>query len=122
MPYTRSAKPESMAEALRKFKAGLFQALANPTRIGIVELLRDEGEVSVSRICNQLEIEQANASQHLSVLRSRNIVVSQKAGNQAFYSLRDKRLGKVLDLMKAYFHAYLNESLDMLRKMEGDEP
>jgi ArsR family transcriptional regulator len=106
-----------MEEAIRNFKAGIFQALANPTRIAIVELLRDEGETSVGRIHETLRIEQANASQHLAVLRAKDIVVSRKDGNQVFYALRNKLLGDVLDLMKSYFHTHLSESLANLREM-----
>ncbi len=109
-----------MPENLRRFKASLFQALAHPTRIAIVELLRDEKEVPVSRIYERLGLEQANASQHLAVLRSRQIVIGRKEGNQVFYSLRSPLLGKVLDLMRQYFHAHLNESSAMLRDMESE--
>lgn len=110
-----------MQDALRRFKAGIFQALAHPTRIAIVELLRDEGEVPVSRIYEQLGIEQANASQHLAVLRSKQVVVGRKDGNQVFYSLRSPTLGKILNLLRQYFQAHLNEALAMLRDMENDE-
>jgi DNA-binding transcriptional ArsR family regulator len=110
-----------MKDSLRRFKAGVFQALGHPTRIAMVELLRDEGEVPVSRIHEQLQIEQANASQHLAVLRAKQIVVGRKVGNQVFYSLRDPIIGKVLNLMRQYFHAHLNASLDMLKDMGADE-
>lgn len=109
-----------MNDALRHFKAGIFQALANPTRIAIVELLRDEGEISVGRIHEALGIEQTNASQHLAVLRSKNLVVARKEGNQVFYSLRDKLLGQVMNVMKTYFHAHLDESLGMLRVIKKE--
>ena len=49
-----------MCDSLRRFKSGVFQALAHPTRIAIVELLRDEREVPVSRIHERLGLEQAN--------------------------------------------------------------
>jgi ArsR family transcriptional regulator len=39
-----------MQESLGRFKAEFFRALAHPTRIAIVELLRNEGEAQVSRI------------------------------------------------------------------------
>lgn len=110
-----------MNHALRQFKAGIFQALANPTRIAIVELLRDEGEISVGRIHEVLEIEQANASQHLAVLRSKNIVVARKEGNQVFYSLRHKLLGEVLNVLKSYFQVHLSESLAMLRSIKKEK-
>src|SRR5438132_12548134 len=104
-----------MKDELRRFKAGIFRALAHPTRIAIVELLRDEGEVPVGRIYERLGLEQANASQHLAVLRSKQIVAWRKDGNQVFYSLRDPLLGKILDLARQYFQAHLNEALEMLK-------
>ena len=110
-----------MRDNLRRFKAGVFQALAHPTRIAIIELLRDEREVTVSRIHEQLDLEQANVSQHLAVLRSTHIVTGRKDGNQVFYSLRDPILGRVLDLMRQYFQAHLSEALELLNDMQmGD--
>ena len=110
-----------MPDSLRRFKAGVFQALAHPTRIALVELLRDEGEVPVSRLYEQLGLEQANVSQHLAVLRSRQLVVGRKDGNQVFYSLRDPILGQVLDLMRQYFQAHLCEALALLADMQTED-
>ncbi len=109
-----------MPDSLRRFKAGIFRALANPTRIAIVELLRDEGEVPVSRIYERLGLEQANVSQHLAVLRAKQIVSGRKDGNQVFYSLRDPILGRILDLMRQYFQAHLKEALELLEDMKGE--
>jgi DNA-binding transcriptional ArsR family regulator len=107
-----------MQDSLRRFKAGVFQALAHPTRIAIVELLRDERSVPVGMIYERLGLEQANVSQHLAVLRSRQLVIGRKEGNQVFYSLRDPILGKILDLMRHYFQAHLREALDLLRDLQ----
>jgi DNA-binding transcriptional ArsR family regulator len=106
-----------MPDRLRCFKAGVFQALAHPTRIAIIELLRDEGGVPVSRIHERLGLEQANVSQHLAVLRGKQIVVGRKEANQVFYSLRDPILGKILDLMRDYFHSHLHEAAALLSDM-----
>jgi len=110
-----------MQDSMRRFKAGVFQALAHPTRIAIVELLRDEREVPVSKILERLGLEQANVSQHLSVLRAKQIVVGRKEGNQVFYSLRDPIIGMVLELMRLYFQSHLKEALEMLKDIETDE-
>lgn len=103
---------------LRRFKAEIFQALANPTRIAIVELLRDEGEASVGRIADALGIEQANASQHLAVLRNRYVVLARKQGNVVHYRLRDKSLGRVLDLLKTYFTTHLTAATERLTDLQ----
>ena len=106
-----------MQETLRRFKADFFQALAHPTRIAIVEQLR-EGELSAGALIERLGIEQANASQHLAVLRAKNILISRKTGNQVFYSVRDPLIVEVLDLMRRYFHAHLSEAMAALKAME----
>jgi ArsR family transcriptional regulator len=109
-----------MQDALRQFKADFFQALAHPTRIAIVEQLR-EGELSAGTIIERLGIEQANASQHLAILRAKNILVNRKAGNQVFYSVRDRRIVEILDIMRQYFHAHLNEVLATLKAIDKAE-
>jgi ArsR family transcriptional regulator len=110
-----------MQERLRCFKAGVFQALGHPTRIAIVELLRDEKSVPVSRIHERLGLEQANVSQHLAVLRAKQIVAGRKEGNQVFYSLRDPILGKILNLMREYFHCHLHEAVSLLNDMTDEQ-
>ena len=109
-----------MQDKLRRFKAGIFQALAHPSRIAIVELLRDEGQVPVSRIHERLGLEQANVSQHLAVLRAKQIVIGRKDSNQVFYSLRDRIIGRVLDLMRQFFQTNLKEALELLKDMKID--
>ena len=108
-----------MQDMLRAYKASVFQALAHPTRVAIVEILRD-GELSARAIQERLGIEQANLSQHLSILRSRQIVQSRKEGNQAFYSLRNPVLTKVLEIMRRYFQANLSDSVKMLRDIDRE--
>jgi DNA-binding transcriptional ArsR family regulator len=110
-----------LQNTLREYKASIFQALAHPTRISILEALRG-GEVSASTIQERLRIEQANLSQHLAILRSRQIVAARKEGNQVFYSLKNKVLIKVLDLMRQYFQANLNEAVQMLGQVEAERP
>jgi len=102
---------------LRQFKAEILQALAHPTRIAIVEALRN-GEMSAGQLIEQLGLEQANASQHLAVLRSKQVVVNRKEGNQVFYSLREPMLIEVLDILKRYFYSHLTQTRSMLEEIE----
>lgn len=109
-----------MQDALRRFKADLFQALAHPTRVAILEHLSG-GELSAGELIGRLGVEQANASQHLAVLRSRFLVANRKAGNQVFYSVRDPLILEVLDTMRKYFHQHLAESMALLEEVKSDE-
>jgi DNA-binding transcriptional ArsR family regulator len=109
-----------MSQELRQFKADIFQALAHPTRIAIVELLRDR-EMPTGQLIEKLGLEQANASQHLAVLRSKQVVNSRKKGNQVFYSLRDPVLIQVLDILKRYFYAQLSQTMSMLKEIRMEK-
>lgn len=102
-----------MPDSLRRFKADIFQALAHPTRIAIMDLLGNR-ELAAGELIEALGMEQANVSQHLSVLRAKHLVVNRKAGNQVFYSVRDPILLEVLALMRTYFQKHLTEALAML--------
>ena len=106
-----------MHDRLRRFKADIFQALAHPTRIAILEFLSG-GELTAGTLIEKLGMEQANVSQHLAVLRAKQLVTNRKSGNQVFYAVRDPIIIEVLNLMRAYFHAHLKESLGMLDEME----
>ena len=120
MTYIRQFEYTNVLQTLlRKYKANIFQALAHPTRIAIVELLR-AGELPAGAIQERLGLEQANLSQHLATLRSRQIVVNRKEGNQVFYSLRSPMLGEVLDIMRRYFQANLAEAIQMLGEIEAE--
>ena len=109
-----------MLESMRRFKAGVFQALAHPTRIAIIEQL-SVGEMSVGRLCEKIGIEQANASQHLAVLRNKHLVETRKEGNQIVYRLRDPALTTILEALRKFFLAHLSESLELLRQEEQQQ-
>lgn len=108
-----------MQDMLRRFKADIFQAMAHPTRIAIVEMLQ-AGEVPASRIFERLQVEQSNASQHLAVLRTKKIVVSRKEGNQVYYALRSPVLIDVLRLMRRYFEEHLEETMEILKEIQTE--
>jgi DNA-binding transcriptional ArsR family regulator len=109
-----------MNDSLRDFKAGIFQALAHPTRIAIVEAL-SKGELPAGKLIERLDLEQANASQHLSVLRSKMVVVNRKVGNQVFYSLRDPVLIQVLEILRRYFSSQLTDTRRMLEQIRAPQ-
>jgi ArsR family transcriptional regulator len=106
-----------MQEALRTYKANIFRALSHPTRIAILEVLRDR-ELSARTIQEKLGLEQANLSQHLAILRSYQIVVNRKDGNQVFYSIRNPVLVQVLDVMRQYIQGSLADAVQMLGEVE----
>jgi ArsR family transcriptional regulator len=97
---------------LSHFKAEFFKALAHPLRISILDALR-EGELTVNEISQRFEVEGANASQQLAILRNRNIVIAQKVGTNVYYSVSDKTIFKLLDAARDIFNNHLVGVRDM---------
>jgi DNA-binding transcriptional ArsR family regulator len=108
-----------MKDELRRFKAEIFQALAHPTRIAIVEALQ-HGELPAGKLIEQLGLEQANASQHLAILRAKKIVTNRKSGNQVLYSLRDPVINEVLLILRRYFFSQLADTKTMLEEIRQE--
>jgi len=108
---------------MRQFKATVFQALGHPTRIAIVEYLR-QGELTVNKLCEKVGVEQANASQHLAILRTKFVVETRKEGNQIHYRLRNPLVGELLETARRYYFAHMSGEMQMLKdvqRQEGEE-
>lgn len=110
-----------MRQQLSDFKTDFFKALAHPLRISILDALR-QGELTVNEISQRFNIEPANASQQLAVLRNRNIVVTRKDGANVYYSVSDKNIFKLPDAAKEIFNNHLAGVRSMLEEIHGSRP
>lgn len=79
-------KGREFKDAMYDGLAKLLKALSNPFRLEIIEML-SQGEKSVEAIVQSTNLNFANASQHLQVLKNNNIVKSRKEKQYVFYSL-----------------------------------
>ena len=68
-------------------------------------------------ILRRVKVEPANLSQHLSVLRLKNLVVTRKHGNKVLYSVRDPLIIDALDVMRHYFQRHFEEAIAMHKNM-----
>ena len=75
----------------KDIEAGVFKALADPTRRQILEDLRP-GELSAGEIVSRFTISAPSISRHLSVLRAAGLVQERKDANRVFYRLVEERL------------------------------
>lgn len=95
--------------------SNLFKALAHPTRIQIVKLLRN-GEMCVCEIMPNLDSEQSNTSQHLTVLKNQGIVESRKDGSKVIYSIKNKEVYEMIDLCEAIILRQIEDTKSSLLK------
>ena len=95
--------------------SSVFKALAHPTRIQIIKLLRD-GEMCVCNILPSLDSEQSNTSQHLTVLKNQGIVESRKDGSKVMYSVKNREVYEMIDLAEAIILRQIEETKTSLSK------
>lgn len=79
--------------------AQVCKGLADPKRLLILNALRD-GERSVGDLQAELDLPQANVSQHLAVLRDRRLVEARRDGQRVFYSVSSPKIIQAMDLLR----------------------
>jgi len=108
-----------MQDSLRVFKSDFFKALSHPARIKMLELLRP-GELSVTELQDRLKIDSSSVSQHLSVLRHKNIVESRKAGTTVYYRVSDPQVFELLDIARRIFNNQFINTRSTLDQLEEE--
>ena len=95
-------------EEFYQLHAHLCKALAHPTRLLIIDELRD-GPRSVSELVERIGLRQSNLSRHLGVLRDQRLVIARRDGQTVNYSLRDARVTQAFDLLRQVLRSVLRE-------------
>lgn len=90
-----------LPEPLVNLVAACFQALADPTRLKILQRLKT-GEQSVQQLVADLPWTQPNISRHLSILYRAGLVRKTKAGPFVRYSIADRRILGLCDTVCAH--------------------
>lgn len=82
-----------------------LKAMGHPLRLKILCILANGNETSVQDLVDLVGTSQSNISQHLSILREKNILASRKEANKVFYRIGDD---KILALMETMREAFCN--------------
>ena len=101
-------------------KQTTLNALAEPNRLQIVELLR-EGPSTVGQIAERLHIRQPQTSKHLKILYEAGLVEVQAEANRRIYKLRPEPLQEMdewLDSFRGIWEKRLDQLEDYLEKLQ----
>ena len=90
-PFALPEQPTT-AELLAKY----FRVLGDPTRLRILELLADHGELSVGELVARLEQSQPRVSNHLACLRWCGFVTARREHPSVLYRIADQRVLEVI--------------------------
>lgn len=84
--------PEALPAELLEHVADRFRVLGDATRLSIIRILIDDGELNVGELVERLGTSQANVSKHLRILAAAGIVARRPEGTAAYYSVTDPSL------------------------------
>ena len=101
--------------------AKYFRGLGDPIRLRILELLRNERELSVGELVDRLELPQPKVSNHLACLRWCGFVEARREGRTVYNRIADARVATMLELA----HSLLADNAEHVAaccQIEGAEP
>lgn len=102
-------------ERLYKIHADFCQALANPKRLQIINLLRN-GEMSVKEMSSCMVIHKANLSQHLSLMRQKLIVATRREGVNVYYHITNPKIVQACETIREALQEQLRADERLVRK------
>jgi len=100
-------------------KYDVFQAIADPTRRHILQLLALRNK-PISLIAENFAIRRTAVVKHLTILEQAELVSSQKKGREKIYTLHVERL-KELEVWLQYFDLFWDNKLAQLQSMVEEE-
>lgn len=101
---------------LYELHAEVCKVFSNSTRLEILNLLRDK-EMSVTGLMKKTNLSQANISQHLSIMKAKGIVTSNRKGKNICYKLENPRIIKAFDIIKEVLSERLKRDRNIVKKL-----
>ena len=90
---------KKLVERLEK-TAFILKTIAHPTRLGIIHLLEQHPELSVSQICKLLNTEQSLTSHHLQNMRVKGLLRVKREGRSMMYSLKERDVSLIIECLE----------------------
>jgi len=97
MPLNLIEQQEHIDTAAKSLKA-----IAHPLRLKILCVVGGE-EACVQEIVDAVGTSQSNISQHLAILRDKDVLVTRKEANRVYYRIGDERLLQLIGMMREVF-------------------
>ena len=104
-PGARAARQLLAKESDIRHTSRALKAMAHPLRLRILCILGGVSEASVQDLVDMVGTSQSNVSQHLSILRDKDILGSRKDANKVYYRISDERILRLMEAMRTAFCA-----------------
>jgi len=95
-------------------QAEISKTLAHPLRIALLHTLKD-GEKTVNELVEILNASQSNISQHLALMRQRQMVKARKNGSSVYYRVANPKISQACDIMREVLMEQLNQKHEIAK-------
>jgi len=87
-------------DSLYERQADLCSVFSNAKRLKLLDLLRENGERTVTELQEATDIPQSTVSRHLKLMRDQGVVEKRNDGVHSYYTLSDERVATSMELMR----------------------
>jgi DNA-binding transcriptional ArsR family regulator len=98
-----------------ELQAEISKTLANPLRLAILHILKNT-EKTVNELADLTGVNQSKVSQHLALMRRRQIVITRKAGTSVYYSISSPKISQTCDMMQQVLLEQLKQKQEQAKK------
>ena len=115
-----------LSQELELLHERVCPALGDPTRMRLLYTLAEK-PCKVTELVEALALPQSTISRHLSVLRNRHLVLTERRGTAVIYSLKSNKLLEVLDTLREILREQIQEenqlavNLDLKPNLEANQ-
>ena len=117
LEYLNKRKDMSNPEfdlTIYQLQAEISKTLSHPLRLAILHNLKG-GERTVNQLTQTIGASQSNISQHLAILRQRQIVKTRKDGTNIYYRVASPKISQACDMVREVLIEQLTEKQELAR-------
>lgn len=103
-----------------ELQAEISKTLAHPTRLAILHSLKD-GEKTVNELAQTVGASQSNVSQHLALMRQRQIVKTRKDGANIYYRVASLKISQACDMVREVLMEQLKQRQEIAKSYSTQE-
>ncbi len=106
---------EEFDMTIYNLQAEISKTLAHPLRLALLHTLKD-GEKTVNELVDIIGASQSNISQHLALMRQRQIVKTRKDGSSVYYTVANPKISQACDTMREVLMEQLSQKQEVAKK------
>ena len=95
-------------------QAEISKTLSHPLRLALLHILKD-GEKTVTELVDIIGASQSNISQHLALMRQRQIVKTRKKGSSVYYQVANPKISQACDTMREVLMEQLSQKQEIAK-------